>query len=349
MSLWTRWFGGADPASRWFARIQSGTLDAREDKVFTEWLHLDEGNESRLENFDLAWALSRELAERPELSRLIDEAVREVGAARAPGGGLRPAIRDAAVGAAAPGRHLITRRWAMAGAAVVAVLAGTLTWISIANRMTTVDYATRVGEQRVVTLEDGSKVTLNTATHVQIRYSRKWRSVELIDGEALFAVQPDTNRPFIVLALGGVTTAVGTEFAVERRGRSTAVSVLEGTVSVAPLVPIPTREPVRITVGQAVNYDAVGASGEVYGADAVRIRAWQSNRILFANQRLADAIQEYNRYTTTPILLEAPGLADRRVDGLFRVGDQEAFIHALERALPLQDRRNANEVTLIPR
>lgn len=345
MSFWSKWFRREDPVSRWFARIQSGNLDAREDKVFTEWLHSDAGNESRLENFDLAWGLAKELAERPEVSRLIEEAAREVGIARA---SPSPAGRRAGTGAAALDWVRSPRRLTVA-AAVVAALAGTLLWVSIANRVTTTDYETRIGEQRVVALEDGSTVTLNTATHLQVRYSRKSRSVELIGGEALFTVHPDTHRPFIVLALGGVTTAVGTEFAVELRAGSTTVSVLEGTVTVAPLVPIPSRQPVRVTVGHAVDYDATGASGDVYSADAGRIRAWQSNRILFANQRLADAIQEYNRYTATPIILEAPGLADRRVDGLFRVGDQEAFIHALERALPLRDRRTADAVTLIPR
>jgi transmembrane sensor len=336
MSLWSRWLERRDPVSRWFARIQSGKIDAREDQIFTEWLHSDAGNEIRLENCDLAWGLTRELAERPAVARLIEEAVRETSVR----GTAKPAVIEWRRGPI---------RWAAAAAAVVAVLVGGLLWMSMANRVSTADYATQVGEQRVVRLEDGSTITLNTATHLQVRFSRKRRDVELIKGEALFAVHPDVNRPFVVLALGGVTTAVGTEFAVELRPGSTDVTVLEGTVTVAPLVPIPNKQSVRITVGQAVTYDATGASGEVRGVNGERIRAWQSSRILFSNQRLADAIAEYNRYSATPIVLEAPDLADRRVDGLFRVGEQEAFVHALERALPLRDRRTGDSVTLIPR
>jgi transmembrane sensor len=64
---------------------------------------------------------------------------------------------------------------------------------------------------------------------------------------------------------------------------------------------------------------------------------------------LADAIEEYNRYSTKPVILEAPELADRRVHGIFRVGDEEAFIHALERALPVRAKRGPDTITLVPR
>lgn len=330
MSLWSRWLSKRDPASGWFARIRAGNIDAGDDKVFTAWLQSDAGNESRLENCDLAWGLMSDLAERPEVSRLIAEAVREVGGA--------PRVRG-----------WRTTGWAVAAIAMVTVLVGALAWNTIFNRVSTAEYATQVGEQRTIDLEDGSKITLNTASHVKVRFSRKWRSVALVEGEALFAVHPDVQRPFVVVALGGMTTAVGTEFAVQLHRQNADVSVLEGTVTVAPLVPVPSHEAVRVTVGQAVSYDVTGASGDVRSADATRIRAWQANRILFSNQRLADAIEEYNRYSATPLILEAPGLADRRVDGLFRVGDQEAFIHALEGALPLRDRRSPDAITLMPR
>jgi transmembrane sensor len=347
MSLLSRWLSrNKDPVSRWFAEIRSGNINEREDRQFTQWLQSDSGNEGRLENCDLAWNLAGELAERPEIARLIEQAAREVDATRT----VPPSGSRRVSGSGRPAGWWVFRPRRLAAAAVaLAAFAGISIWFSIADRSTTAEYATRIGEQRAVTLEDGSTVTLNTATHLQVRYSRKWRSVELISGEALFAVHPDSSRPFSVLALGGVTTAVGTVFAVELRAGSAAVSVLEGTVTVAPSVSVPSRQPLRVTVGQAVDYNQTGASGAVYGANAQRIRAWQSNRILFANERLADAIEEYNRYCTTPLVLEAPALADRRVDGLFRIGDQEAFIHALERALPLRDERTGDSVRLIPR
>lgn len=129
------------------------------------------------------------------------------------------------------------------------------------------DYRTAVGEQRVVELEDGSTLTLNTASRVHIRYSHFERRIELAGGEILLAVHPDASRPFVVVALDDITTAVGTEFAVETRGTGASVSVLEGTVTVGPLASAH-GAPVRVTAGQAVDYKAGAVPGEPRTADS---------------------------------------------------------------------------------
>jgi transmembrane sensor len=324
MSRWTNWLTRTSPGSRWFARIRTASLSEREDKAFVSWLEKSPRNAQRYDDQELAWGLALELADRPEISRLIDEALRE----------------------AAPRARRVARPRLIAAACSIALAVAAALLVEM-NRTSTAGYATRVGEQRAIKLEDGSTVTLNTATEIHVRYARRSRSIELIRGEALFAVQPDAGRPFTVLALGDVTTAVGTEFAVELSPSSAAVSVLEGTVSVGP--PSPGTVPARVGAGQAVDYAPGAAPGPPHGADTDRIRAWQASRILFSDKRLEDAVAEYNRYTTTPIVLDAPGLADRKVHGIFRIGDEDAFIHALERGLPLHARRDAHGITLVPR
>jgi transmembrane sensor len=328
MSLLRRWLIRSSNASRWFARVRSERISKREDQALVAWLEQSEANARNYENSELAWGLALELRERPQVARWVEESLREAEAPKA----RRPALLPPA---------------ALIAAAGVLLVAVTTALVFELNRTQTAEYATRVGEQRVISLMDGSSVTLNTATELHVRYSRKWRSVELVRGEALFAVRPDAARPFVVLALGHVTTAVGTEFAVAVHGSSAAVSVLEGTVTVRPFLSSPDSAAVRVQVGQAVDYQAGGTPGPLRGADTDRIRAWQTHRILFSDMRLADAIEEYNRYTTTPIVLNAPALADRRVHGIFRVGDEEAFIQALERALPLRANRAADSVTLV--
>jgi transmembrane sensor len=328
MSFLPRWLIRYSAGARWFARVRSDQMSQSEDRAFVAWLEQDETNARSYENGELAWGLALELRERAQVSRWVEEAVRGMDV---------PQTR----------RRALLRPPALIAAACVLLIAATTLLVFELNRTSTAEYSTRIGEQRVVKLEDGSTVTLNTATELHVRYSRKWRSVELLRGEALFAVQPDAARPFVVLALGDVTTAVGTEFAVAVRGSSAAVSVLEGTVTVRPFLSSASSAAVRVAVGQAVDYEAGAAPGPLRSADTDRVRAWQTNRILFSDMRLADAIDEYNRYTETPIVLGAPALADRRVHGIFRVGDEEAFIQALERALPLRANRGPTSVTLV--
>jgi transmembrane sensor len=329
MTRWTNWLRRPNTAARSFAQIRSGSMSAREDKAFVAWLEENPQNERRFDDHELAWGLALELRDRPEVSRLIEEALAQGRGARDARPWLRPRL--------------------IAGACAVLLAAAAAVFVIDMNRTTTSEYATRIGETRVIKLADGSTVTLNTATQLKVRYARKSRSVELIRGEALFSVHPDTDRPFMVLALGDVTTAVGTEFAVEVGRSSAAVAVLEGTVTVIQLVPLSGAAPTRVSAGQGVDYAPGAVPGPLHDAEVDRIRAWQANRILFSDKRLADAIAEYNRYTTTPIILEASELADRKVHGIFRIGEEDAFIHALERALPLRARRDAQTVTLVAR
>jgi transmembrane sensor len=317
-------------ASHWFARIRSGEIGEHDDKVFIDWLETSPANTRSYDDQELAWSLALELEEHPQIARLVEET--RSAAARRPGNRLLPFARPRLIAAAS------TLLLAFAGGALF-----------LMNRTWTAEYVTNAGEQRIVPLEDGSTVTLNTVTQVRVRFSRKGRSVELMKGEALFSVHPDVSRPFSVLAQGGVTTAVGTEFAVDAHGAAAEVSVLEGTVTVRSLGSSPDLAGTRVGAGQAVDYQASGILGEIHSANTERIRAWQANRILFSDKPLSDAIEEYNRYTAKRIVLAAPELKDRRVHGIFRIGDEDAFVHALERALPLRAKYDEQAITLVPR
>jgi len=94
------------------------------------------------------------------------------------------------------------------------------------------EYVTSVGEQRTCKLEDGSFIYLNTNSRVRVQFTRRQRHIDLIRGEALFAVEHDMDRPFVVTASGTNIRAVGTQFNVRRRAASTDVTVVEGVVQV---------------------------------------------------------------------------------------------------------------------
>ena len=93
--------------------------------------------------------------------------------------------------------------------------------------------STAVGEQRSITLADGSLIKLNTRTTIRHRFDESTRRVELIEGEALFDVARDEQRPFIVTAGATEVRVLGTSFNVYKQSDLEAtVSVLEGRVTV---------------------------------------------------------------------------------------------------------------------
>lgn len=93
-------------------------------------------------------------------------------------------------------------------------------------------YETAVGERRILTLEDGSSVELNSRSRIRVRFAENQRDVELLEGQALFHVAKDRHRPFIVHSDTVRVRAVGTQFDVNRKTTGTTVTVVEGRVAV---------------------------------------------------------------------------------------------------------------------
>jgi hypothetical protein len=95
-------------------------------------------------------------------------------------------------------------------------------------------YATGIGEQRTVTLSDGSTVELNSQSRLRVAFHPHERDVELLEGQALFHVAHDRTRPFLVQSEGAKVRAVGTQFDVYRKSDGTVITVVEGRVAVMP-------------------------------------------------------------------------------------------------------------------
>jgi transmembrane sensor len=233
------------------------------------------------------------------------------------------------------------------GLAASAIAVGAFAWLFI-GRVVTQEYTTAVGEQRTVSLPDGSTVFLNTNSDVRVQLSRRLRRIELARGEALFSVAKDPSRPFEVHALQGVTTAVGTQFDVEIVPTGAAVSVLEGTVTVGAKGATASAPPVAVSAGSGVGYTQEGAVSELRPAELNRIQGWRMQRIVFNDIPLDSALTEYNRYTHTPIVLGDPALGSRHVNGVFHIGDEAAFLSAMEQGLHLKATRGDTQTVLQP-
>jgi transmembrane sensor len=163
----------------------------------------------------------------------------------------------------------------------------------------------------------------------------------------VFAVAKDPSRPFQVQALHGTATAVGTQFDVQVSGESAAVTVLEGTVAVRASLS-PEAPQVAVSAGQAVDYSLDGKLSAPHSVDLGRIRGWQASHLVFSNVSLAAALEDYNRYRTVPIVLGDPQLGERRINGVFRIGDEQAFLGALQQGLHVRVTRTDSQIVLQP-
>jgi transmembrane sensor len=209
-------------------------------------------------------------------------------------------------------------------------------------------YETGIGETKVVPLEDGSLVTLNTQSQITVAYSPERRDISLVRGEALFDVAKDKARPFIVLAGGMQVRAVGTSFTVKLvPNEPVQVLVREGVVEVK-RPDVPTAPPVRVSAGaQAVASDnAPIVAASLTRSEVDKVLAWQIGRIAFEGETLRKAAADFARYSDTRIVIDDPAVSNMTITGLFVSNDPVGFAKAVALSLNLHARVSAGEVHL---
>jgi len=228
-------------------------------------------------------------------------------------------------------------------------------------------YDTGVGEQRIVMLQDGTRMSLNTATRVRVTLGASRRTVDVEGGEALFEVAKDAHRPFVVRAAGSEVTATGTEFVVrytpniEGSRDEVDITLVEGRVVVRGAAEgAPSSElvqAVEMQPGQRLRVagSSRGQAGPLLKPELDRPRvdqvlAWKRGEAIFDNASLPEAVAEMNRYSTTPIsLADTDALGSLRISGVFKTGDNASFARAVASLHGLAVRERADRLELAPK
>ena len=169
----------------------------------------------------------------------------------------------------------------------------------------------------MLTLNDGTRVYLNTATRIVIHYDRFTRRVELETGEALFDVAKATDRPFIVSAGDRQVTALGTSFLVRRDDQRLAVTLVEGRVRVNQKFTLTPGERLTLTPGGAARL------GE---PPLDKATAWRRGQVVLDDTPLAVAVAEMNRYSPIQLEIEQPEAGSLLISGLFQAGTPPALL-----------------------
>ena len=320
----------AETASRWFA-LRRRHASSREEQEFRSWLESDPAHRLAYEDVTRSWEIAAQAAGDPQVVTMRSEALM-----------LRPER---------PREH--HRLWgALATAAMLMLVFGGVYvadpgFLGRAVQSSDRDHIvlrTGIGQRATATLEDGSLVTLNTNSVLEINYTRAHRDVRLVAGQVLFKVAHDTTRPFIVAASNRQIVAVGTQFEVRLDGQKVRVALLEGKVRVEPLssrsrggqktLEIPGSTAV-LEPGEQLLATAAG-DVVIKPANVEELVSWQSGRVRFENTSLADAVAEMNRYSRTQIVIADPDIAKIRISGAFRTGQSQSFADVISEAFPVE-------------
>ncbi|NVJ98503.1 MAG: FecR domain-containing protein [Alphaproteobacteria bacterium] len=227
-------------------------------------------------------------------------------------------------------------------------------------------YSTGVGEQKTVTLGDGSTVALNTASRVYVDFDDQTRWLILDQGEAYFDVAKNSGRPFVVSVGNQAITVLGTKFNVRRSKGEISVAVSEGKVAVHEKLDrqdfvkriTPIFEGSSEAVGGLKHYmlaqGAVGnfSTGENFdGAVAIgnpyQHQIWRENLLSFSGSSLEEVARELSRYSQKPVLVEGEDVRQMLVSGVFRSDELENIWTGLEGLLPVRVEERAGEIVIL--
>lgn len=294
-----------EAAAAWLEILEKG--GAPERKAFAAWL---KESPSHVRAFLLMTALDIELdgVDSPKTHRIDPESAQVID--------LRPAAP--ATARPLPG---FSRSRALLLAACLAFItfAGLLV-----NSITAHQYQTSVGEQRVVTLPDGSVVYLNTDSRIALDFSKEFREIRLVEGEALFKVAREPSRPFRVMTEDATIEAIGTQFNVRQDSAGTKVAVVEGKVRVA-------DQQKPLVAGEEAAIERNAHSVNRTAANLERTLSWRQRRLMFRTDTLADIAAEFNRYNrSTKIRVIGDVAGASRFSGVFDADDPESLAQVLQ-------------------
>ena len=245
-----------------------------------------------------------------------------------------------------------TAQWSAAAAAVLLACAGLGHYMAdrILERRTRDMMAITApnGQSMSVTLSDGTTVWLNSGAKLEYPsiFSRKTRRVK-ISGEAMFEVEHDASRPFIVETFACDAEVLGTKFNIEAYPDSETITttLLEGSVEVESRL---SRECIRMVPSQQLSYDI--QSGEMKLStisDSKEPVRWKDNVWVLHQTPFTQVCHRLEQMFNVKIVIMNDKFIGKKFTGEFRFGDSlESILEVIRITTPFTYEREEDTIIL---
>jgi len=326
-------------AARWLARSQDKSFSDADQQDLAAWLAEDPTNRQAFEEMNELWrqvgalepAFADELdtTEMPQVAKDFDTETKSDHKNRF--------------------FHFFETRKKMSLAAVMAMLV--LLCLPVLNltffeqRGKVYVYSTATGEQKTITLNDGSVLSINVSSAFTVQMGKSSRRVVLNEGEVFFNVKPDPKRPFEVRTSKGLVRVLGTAFNVKNRKGVMAVDVDHGKVQVRDVPKAAGDRRVRaltLLSGQGADIDAGGHLAPIRTSCMEQVLAWRDHRVVFKKTPVSNVLQELALYHNADIKLAFDALGQKRVTGTFDMQNLEQTLRIIATAASLQIKKDTN-------
>lgn len=323
-----------DVAADWWQRVREGTP---EDLIaLNTWLEEDDRHKAAFEHVRASWESLAEFHVAPEILRMRSQYLSRA----------ERKWRNRLTANTPTRRGVIALAAAAVGAAIVVPTA----WFFGHRDIRSI--STGLGEQRVLVLSDGSRVTMDANSRLDVNFDRDLRRLTLAKGRVHFDVAKDAARPFRVRALDNTVTAVGTAFTVEVRKQIVSVTLFEGRITVANAKTGEAKDTTffpEVNPGQQIVINETRLASPQYSqVDEHRALAWRDSQLFFDEEPLSSVVDRMNDYSKLKISVTGSA-SDLRISGMFIAGQTDTFVRAVQKFYPVAVVRTNDGITIQPR
>lgn len=235
-------------------------------------------------------------------------------------------------------------RGAIALVFIATVLAAVTLWPKKPIEQT---FSTQIGGQKTISLNDGTKIELNTNTVLRVALAMRQRIVKLDHGEAYFEVTHDKDRPFLVFVAGHKITDLGTKFLVQADAGKLKVSLVEGRARIDTEDAWIQRHSAMLSPGDVIVATADSITRQK--RDERHLAAdlsWQKGQLTFFHTPLGEAVHQFNRYNETKVILADAALTALPINGTLYARDPQQFSRVLHNIFGLRVERKGGEIVI---
>lgn len=216
-------------------------------------------------------------------------------------------------------------KWSASAAAVLFVCGGLGFWLAneiTEDRNAQVMTAVLVpeGQRMSITLGDGTLVWLNSGTTLEYPaiFSKKQRRVK-VAGEALFDVEHDAGRPFIVETFACETEVLGTKFNITADAERShfSAALIEGRLRVTNL----NAEKESIILSPNEMVDLVNGHLRLDRIASHDDFLWIDGLLNLNNLSFEEVMRRFEKYYGVDIVIETAGVPQMKYKGKLKVSD----------------------------
>jgi transmembrane sensor len=288
-----------EQAIEWHARQVSGQFTEREHRAFEQWLAADQAHMA-------AWNGLRSRLDQT-FSQLSGSRARQV------------------LSTGTSRRHLLRGALVIGGCALSARL---VTWPGMPLDNLTADFSTGVAQRETFVLADGSRLTLNAESAVDIDFRDSVRIIRLIRGSLMAQIEGQ-DRPFQLICKSGMAQLDAGQCLLTQHQDHAEFWLTAGTARLRS----GQRQALALTAGQGARLDSFGV--HPLPKNATDPGAWVRGLLEVNDQSLGQVIDRLRPYRRG-ILQVSDAAASLRISGVFSLDNSDQALAALNDILPLR-------------